>query len=186
MGQIAMSAPIKEKENVSRFKTKFPFLHIRQGRRKPTLRIGQVISVSDPQQKFPTTYIPNQVPNFDTTVDVKVKVGEQQLNFEKLPSTAQIANSGTNGVVVSDSRDAMCAEVDSMLRQAKGILESVDYNKAVVESCDEIIAKLNPQIAKDKQQEQDISNLKSDMNGVKGTLSEIKSLLSDALKLSKN
>lgn len=55
-----------------------------------------------------------------------------------------------------------------------------------MESCDEIIAKLNPQIAKDKQQEQDISNLKSDMNGVKGTLSEIKSLLSDALKLSKN
>lgn len=126
------------------------------------------------------------MPNFDTTVDVKVKVGEQQLNFEKLPSNAQIANSGTNGVVVSDSRDAMCAEVDSMLRQAKGILESVEYNKAVVESCDEILAKLNPQIAKDKQQEQDISKLKSDMNGVKGTLSEIKSLLSDALKLSKN
>ena len=59
-------------------------------------------------------------------------------------------------------------------------------NKSVVESCDEILAKLNPQIAKDKQQEQDISKLKSDMNGVKGTLSEIKSLLSDALKLSKN
>lgn len=162
------------------------FYILDKGGEKPTLRIGQVISVSDPQQKFPTTYIPNQVPNFDTTVDVKVKVGEQQLNFEKLPSTAQIANSGTNGVVVSDSRDAMCAEVDSMLRQAKGILESVDYNKAVVESCDEIIAKLNPQVAKDKQQEQDISKLKSDMNGVKGTLSEIKSLLSDALKLSKN
>ena len=69
---------------------------------------------------------------------------------------------------------------------SEGDLESVDYNKAVVESCDEILAKLNPQIAKDKQQEQDISNLKSDMNGVKGTLSEIKSLLSDALKLSKN
>lgn len=69
------------------------FYILDKGGEKPNLRIGQVISVSDPQQKFPTTYIPNQVPNFDTTVDVKVKVGEQQLNFEKLPSTAQIAKS---------------------------------------------------------------------------------------------
>ena len=158
------------------------FYILDKGGEKPTLRIGQVISVSDPQQKFPTTYIPNQAPNFDTTVDVKVKVGEQQLNFEKLPSTAQIANSGTNGVVVSDSRDAMCAEVDSMLRQAKGILESVDYNKAVVESCDEILSKLNPQIAKEKAQEQKISQLETKMSGIEGTLSNIQGMLAQALK----
>ena len=37
------------------------------------------------------------------------------------------------------------------------------------------------QIAKEKQQEKDISNLKSEVSGMKGTLSNIESMLSKAL-----
>ena len=41
---------------------------------------------------------------------------------------------------------------------------------------------LNPQIAKDRQQEEDINNLKSEVSGMKGTLTDIKSMLSMALE----
>ncbi len=94
------------------------FYILDKGGEKPTLRIGQVISVSNPQQKYPS-YMPGQTPTLETTVDVKVQVEDQQVNFEKLPSTAQIVTLGNEGVVVSDSREAMCAEIDAMLRHSR-------------------------------------------------------------------
>lgn len=157
------------------------FYILEKGGEKPTLKIGQVISVSDPQSKFPS-YVPGQMPNMETAVDVKVQVGDERMEFQKLPANGQIVNLGNNGVVVSDSREAMCAEVDSMIRQSKSILDSVDYHKAVVSACDEMLTKLNPQIAKEKQQEQDICNLKSDVSGMKGDLNDIKGMLSQVLK----
>ena len=102
-----------------------------------------------------------------------------------LPALMQIANFG-NGIVVSESREAMCGEVDSLLRQSKAIVESVDYHKKVISACDKILAQLNPQIAKEKQQEQDISNLKSDVNGMKGTINDIRDMLQKALNVSNN
>lgn len=156
------------------------FYILDKGGEKPTLKIGQVISVSNPQQKYPS-YMPGQTPTLETTVDVKVQVEDQQVNFEKLPSTAQIVNFGNEGVVVSDSREAMCAEIDAMLRHSKGVVESVDYHNGVISSCEEMLTRINPQIAKEKQQEKDISNLKSEVSGMKGTLSNIESMLSKAL-----
>lgn len=44
-----------------------------------------------------------------------------------------------------------------------------------------MLTRINPQIAKEKQQEKDISNLKSEVSGMKGTLSNIESMLSKAL-----
>lgn len=146
---------------------------------KPTLRIGQVIEKSNNQPKYPNTYLPNQN---EETVDVKVQVDEEQLNFEKLPATAQIVNFGNNGVIVSDSKEAMSAEIDAMLRRSKGIVESVDYHKSVVSACEEMLTRINPQIAKEKQQEQDISNLKSDVCGMKGDMTELKGMMSQVLK----
>lgn len=151
---------------------------------KPSLKVGQVVTVSNPQQKFPT-YVPGQMPSTETTVDVKVKIGEEQMEFQKLPATMQIANFGNGGVVVSESREAMCAEVEAMLRQSKAVVESVNYHKDVISACDKMLAQLNPHIAKEKQQEQDISNLKTDVQGMKGDLSDIKGMLSDILKTNK-
>ena len=44
-----------------------------------------------------------------------------------------------------------------------------------------MLTRINPQIAKEKQQEQDFNNLKSEVSGMKGTLSNIESMLSKAL-----
>ena len=92
----------------------------------------------------------------------------------------QIANS--ENLVVSESREAMDAEVEAMYRHSKEIVESEPYHKKVMEECAKMRAVLNPQIAKDRQQEEDINNLKSEVSGMKGTLTDIKSMLSVALE----
>lgn len=150
---------------------------------EPKLTIGQVISVSNPQPKFPS-YQPGQFnpQPMETTVDVKIKTPNGEAEFKQLPANGQIANSGS--VVVSESREAMSAEVEAMLRHSKEVLDSRDFHEKVVKSCEQIMGTLNPQIAKEKAQEQKITALESKVCGMEGTLSNIENMLQKALKKS--
>lgn len=137
----------------------------------PNLRIGQVVSVSNPQTKYPTFNNGFTPQPMDTVVDVKVKLGDEEVDFKQLPANGQIAND--KNLVVSDNKDAMSAEVDAMLRQSKAILESVDYNKRVVDSCEGMLQQLNPQIAKDKEQTEKINKLEGKVSGIEGKIDKM-------------
>ena len=104
--------------------------YILQKGENPELKMGQVVSVSNPQPKY-GQYVPGQTygQNMETVVDVSVKVGEETIDFKQLPANLSIANFGANGVVVSESREAMNAEVESMLRISRGGIESVPYHE---------------------------------------------------------
>lgn len=147
---------------------------------EPKLKTGSVVSVSQPVPKFANTYVPNQQFG-ETIVDVVVKVGEEDVKFEKLPSNLSIANFGQNGIVVSGSKDAMNSEVEGMLRMSKQVLESVPYHEKVVAVCDIMLRELNPQFAKEKEQEEKIGMLEQKMSGMEGTLFDIIKMLNDAL-----
>jgi chromosome condensin MukBEF complex kleisin-like MukF subunit len=137
----------------------------------PNLRIGQVVSVSNPQTKYPTFNNGFTPQPMETVVDVKVKLGDEEVDFKQLPANGQIAND--KNLVVSDNKDAMSAEVDAMLRQSKAILESVDYNKRVVESCEGMLQQLNPQIAKDKEQTEKINKLEGKVSDIEGKIDKM-------------
>lgn len=137
----------------------------------PNLRIGQVVSVSNPQTKYPTFNNGFTPQPMETVVDVKVKLGDEEVDFKQLPANGHIANE--KNLVVSDNKDAMSAEVDAMLRQSKAILESVDYNKRVVESCEGMLQQLNPQIAKEKEQTEKISKLEGKVSGIEGKIDKM-------------
>ena len=107
------------------------------------LKIGQVVSVSNPQPRynqFGTT--PTYTAQPEMVVDIKVKVGEDMLDFKQLGANLTIANSGN--VVVSDSKEAMSAEVESLLRNSKQIIESIPYHEKVITICDTMLRELNP------------------------------------------
>lgn len=137
----------------------------------PSLRIGQVVSVSNPQTKYPTFNNGFTPQPMETIVDVRVKLGDEEVDFKQLPANGQIAND--KNLVVSDNKDAMSAEVDAMLRQSKAILESVDYNKRVVESCEGMLQQLNPQIAKEKEQTEKINKLEGKVSGIEGKIDKM-------------
>ena len=137
----------------------------------PNLRVGQVVSVSNPQTKYPSFNNGFTPQPMETVVDVKVKLGDEEVDFKQLPANGQIAND--KNLVVSDNKDAMSAEVDAMLRQSKAILESVDYNKRVVESCEGILQQLNPQIAKEKEQTEKINKLEGKVSGIEGKIDKM-------------
>jgi ribosome-associated translation inhibitor RaiA len=153
---------------------------------KPVLKVGQVSSVSNPSPKYgqyPTTPMFGQ--QMETVVDVSVKVGDETMEFKQLPSNLSIANLGQN-VVVSENKDAMNAEVEAMLRNSRGILESVSYHESVIASCDSILRELNPQLAKEKAQEEKIVGLEDQMGKLSIALSSIQEMLAQALNSSAN
>lgn len=150
-----------------------------------SLKIGQVVSVSNPQPKY------NQfgsTPTFtaqpEMVVDIKVKLGEDVLEFKQLNANASIANSGN--VIVSDSKEAMSAEVEGLLRTSKQIIESVSFHEKVITSCDAILRELNPQFAKEKEQEEKIGQLEARMGYMDSKLDKMFDLLSENLEQRKS
>lgn len=141
----------------------------------PNLKIGQVVSVSNPQTRYPSFNNGFTPQPMETVVDVKVKLGDEEVDFKQLPANGQVAND--KNLVVSDSKDAMSSEVDSMLRQSKAILESVDYHERVVKSCERMLLQLNPQIAKEKEQAEKINKLEGKVSGMEGKLDRMMGLL---------
>ena len=122
------------------------------------LKIGHVVSVSNPQPKYnQMSTIPSYSNQPEMVVDVKVKVGEENVDFKQLNANMNIANSGN--VVVSDSKEAMSAEVEGLLRTSRQILASVPYLENVILSCDAMLRELNPQFAKEKEHEEKIGML---------------------------
>lgn len=115
------------------------------------------------------------------TVNVTVKVGDSPMIFEKLDSGAVMATYGAENTVISTSREAMNSEVDAMFRQSQQILESVPYHENVLKSCDTIMRELNPQFAKEKEQEEKINGLENKVSGMENTLEDIRNMLSTAL-----
>ena len=148
------------------------------------LRVGQVVSVSNPQPKYGQFGAQSFGGQPEMTVDVRVKVDEETMDFKQLNANASIANSGN--VVVSDSKDAMSAEVEGLLRTSKAILESVPYHEKMLVSCDSVLRDLNPSFKKEKEQEEKIGALEEKMVGIEGTLSDMMSMLSNALGQSKS
>jgi ribosome-associated translation inhibitor RaiA len=148
------------------------------------LRVGQVVSVSNPQPKYGQFGAPNFGSQPEMTVDVRVKVDEETMDFKQLNANASIANSGN--VVVSDSKDAMSAEVEGLLRTSKAILESVPYHEKMLVACDNVLRDLNPSFKKEKEQEEKMSMLEGEVIGIKDTLNEMMGLLSNALGQAKS
>ena len=145
------------------------------------LKIGHVVSVSNPQPKYnQMSTIPSYSNQPEMVVDVKVKMGEENVDFKQLNANMNIANSGN--VVVSDSKEAMSAEVEGLLRTSRQIIESVPYHEKVILSCDAMLRELNPQFAKEKEQEEKIGMLEERMSNIDDKLNKMFDLLSDTLE----
>ena len=144
------------------------------------LKVGQVVNVSNPQPKYSQFQTSMPYNQQEMVVDVKVKLGDETVEFKQLPATLSISDN--NSVVVSESKEAMSAEVEAMLRASNNILESIPYHQKVIANCDIILRELNPQFAKEKEQEEKIGALEERMGNIDDKLNKMFDLLSDTLE----
>ena len=143
----------------------------------PYIEVGQVVSVSQPIPRY-------QANNFmapqELVVDVVVSVNGNNITLQKLPASLDVADQGTaNGsLFISTSRESMNTEITSLRQKSQDIINSIDYHKKVVQDCEILLQRLNPEFAEQKKQKQEIDNLKTQMaemmNGMKELMAQIK------------
>lgn len=138
----------------------------------PSLKVGQVVSVSNPQPKF-GTFNPNMMQ--ETFVDVTAKIGDETIDLKQLPSSGNFAN--LNGAFVCDNRDVMSSEVEAILKNSEQIIESVSYHENVILSCKEMFRTLNPQVVKEQERDEKMGMLEQRIGGMEGTLDDIMNML---------
>ena len=144
-----------------------------------SIKIGQVESVTQPRPKY-STYNPTVGfgANMETIVDVIVRIDNEKKEFIGVPSNLSIHSYGN--YVLSESKDSMINEVESMLQSSKSVIESVDYHKKVITACEDILKQLNPVFAKEQERDGVIDNLKSEVESLRKDIAKMTALLSKA------
>lgn len=149
-----------------------------------TLKIGEVENVSNPTPKYnQAQYTAQPFSQPEMLVDVKARFSDESLKFEQLPANSSITSK--NSIIVSDNKEAMNVEVEAMLRNSRGVLDSIPYHEKVISTCDLMLRELNPQFAKEKEQEEKIGALEEKMGGIENTLNQMMGILSEAIGNSK-
>ena len=144
-------------------------IYILETGENPGLTVGQVVSITQPS--YSNTFLMN-----GSTIDISVKVGEQNMDFKNVPSSQSVTN--YNNVIITETKELMSSEVDNMLQSSKSILDNVAYHNNVISSCENILKDLNPRFAKEKERDEDISNLKNKIGGIESKMDKILTLLS--------
>jgi len=143
----------------------------------PYIEIGQVVSVSQPIPRYQTN---NFMAPQELVVDVVVNVNGNNITLQKLPANLDVADQGSiNGsLFISTSKESMNNEVTSLKQKSQEIINSIDYHKKVIQDCEVLLQRLNPEFAEQKQQKQEIDNLKAQvsemMNGMKELMAQLK------------
>lgn len=137
-------------------------------KKEPKLEIGEVTDVKP--SMAPPTFMGGTLQPQRPVVDITASFGTETRNYKQLPADVSIADFPKEGVVISDGRDQMVNEVESLKKLSKRIIDEVDNHKRIFKECDKILADLDPEIKKKAQQAQEIEILK-------GQVGEILSLL---------
>ena len=142
-------------------------IYILEKSEKPILKVGQVESITQPNNNFLMN---------GATVDINVKVGNSTMEFKNVPSNYYVTS--YNNAIITETKELMSTEVDNMLQSSRSIVDSVSYHNNVIQACEEILKDLNPRFAREKERDEDISNLKDKMGGIESKMEQILSLLS--------
>ena len=139
----------------------------------PSIELGTVTNQPIPRPKYqlPAAFGQPQ----EMVVDLVVKINDRTVNYNSLPAQSDIADSSSNGenLVISDSRDAMNAEVLNLKQKSTDIINSVGFHKGLLEQYDKIIAQLNPEFAEKQEQKQELDTLRAQMAEMSRSISAL-------------
>ena len=132
-------------------------------------KTAQVASVSSPQFNN-NNYLNNP---FTSTLNITVNDNGNNRDFGGLPS---------NENIVRESREAIITEVDNLVRNSESVLaeENLSYHKNVIVSGKDVLAKLNPQFAKEQALDKEVKNLHGRVDAMDGKLDKLIALMSNA------
>lgn len=142
---------------------------------EPEVKIGYIDNVTMPRPMYPTFNPAASLgTNMQTVVDITLRIGEEKKEFS-VPSNLSIHTYGD--YTLSENKEAMISEVDSLLQNSKDIIDSVDKHKANIQAYEKILKSLNPVYAKEQERDSAISSLTQQVDSIQDSLNRLESLL---------
>lgn len=136
----------------------------------PEYRSGEIVGVSYPKLN-PYNIGPQN------TVDLKVKIDGNIQEFNSIPSINSVVSYNNGKLIISETKQGIQNEVESILQNSKQILNNIDTYKKNVTDCENILKQLNPQFAIDKERDERLSNLEIRFDGFESKLDKIFNLV---------
>lgn len=142
---------------------------------RPKFKVGEVISISQPKVDYNST---GQFGQFQaTTVDIKVNIEGNTYEYNSIPSSYSVITYNNGKVTLSETKQGLQSEVESILQNSKQIVEKIDTYKQNIVDCESILKQLNPQFAKDKERDERLNSLEERFGGVEDRLDKIINLI---------
>ena len=160
-------------------------LYILNKGEEPSLKVGQVLSVTPPRPKVNTQFMPNPM-QMEQVIDITVKVGDDTKTFSGVNTALSIVDTGANNYVISDDKQAITNEIEAFGTLSQNALNSVPYHKRVVAACKQMMLELNPSMQKEADRDVKIGNLEKELAEMRNGFAELTSLLKGALKQQQN
>lgn len=136
----------------------------------PEYKVGEVIGVSYPKTN-PYSIGPQN------TVDLKVKIDGNTQEFNSIPSINSVVSYNSGKIVISETKQGIQNEVESILQNSRQILSNIDIYKKNINDCENILKQINPQFAIDKERDERLSNLENRFDGFESKLDKIFNLI---------
>ena len=136
----------------------------------PEYKVGEIIGVSYPKMN-PYNIGPQN------TVDLKVKIDDSTQEFNSIPSINSVVSYNNGKVIISETKQGIQSEVESILQNSRQVLNNIDTYKKNITDCENILKELNPQFAIDKERDERLSNLENRFDGVESKLDKIFNLI---------
>ena len=133
----------------------------------PKYSIGEVVGVSQPKINY----------NGQSTVDLRVNVDNTTQEFSNLLSINNINTYNGGKIVISETKQGIQNEVESILENSKKIVNNIDVYKQNITDCENILKELNPQFAIDKERDERLTSLENRFDGFESKLDKIFNLV---------
>lgn len=142
---------------------------------RPKFKVGEIISISQPKVDYNST---GQFGQYQaTTVDIKVNIDGNTYEYNSIPSSYSVITYNNGKITLSETKQGLQSEVESILQNSKQIVERIDTYKQNIVDCESILKQLNPQFAKDKERDERLNNLEERFDGVEDRLDKIINLI---------
>ena len=143
---------------------------------EPRFTVAKVISVSNQYPQF--NYNQPLNPIGSAAVDISIEVDGKTEIYHRIPLNSSIAEFPDKGVIISETRDGIINEINVIKAASQTAISQVDAHKKVVETCDNLLLELNPQLKRDQEQAGEIENLKQQISGMSDQIAALTGMIS--------
>lgn len=132
-------------------------LYILYTKDKPILKIGEIVSKTDPVPSY-NSFGANYN---DTKFNLVVKIDNEQVEFKNISSIASTMNDPNTGIFISETPKDMINEITNKSAISRKHIDSTPYHESALVEYDNMLKQLNPRYAKEQKMDEDIANLKN-------------------------